>query len=68
MADSKLDYYEVLGLHGFYTEPGTNRVSFALLMAFGTDTKDVYEAVCEEVSAAHPEYVFDVVLDSDFSD
>ena len=59
---------EVLGIHGFYTEPGTNRVSFDLLMDFGADTKTVYETVCREVSEAHPEYVFDIVLDSDFSD
>ena len=59
---------EVLGIHGFYTEPGSNRVSFDLLMDFGSDARKVYEKVCDEVSEAHPECLFDIVLDSDFSD
>ena len=61
-------HQEVLGIHGFYTEPGTNRVSFDLLLDFGKDPKRVYSEVYTEVSEAHPECAFDIVLDSDFSD
>ena len=59
---------EVLGIHGFYTEPGTNRVSFDLLLDFGADSKSVYAEVYNELTASHPEYRFDIVMDSDFSD
>ena len=59
---------EVLGIHGFYIEPGSRRVSFDLLVDFGRNAKEVYEKVCDEIAAAHPECIFDIVLDSDFSD
>ena len=59
---------EVLGIHGFYADPGTGRVSFDLLMDFSSASKDVYQHICDEVRQAHPDYTFDIVLDNDFSD
>ena len=58
----------VLGIHGFYVDPSAERVTFDLLMEFGADWQKVYQEVKEDLSAAHPEYRFDIVLDSDISD
>ncbi len=63
-----LKYPEILGTHGFYVDEEAKRVSVDLLMDFGADTKEICRAFCEEISAMHPDYRFDVILDSDFSD
>ena len=37
-------------------------------MNFGIDAAAVCQAVRDEMSAAYPDYRFDIVIDSDFSD
>ena len=59
---------EVLQLHGFYTEPGTKRASFDLVVDFKADAQAVCAGILEKLKAAYPDYEFDVVLDSDVSD
>ena len=63
-----LKYPQILGTHGFYVEESEHRVSVDLLMDFGADAKEIYQKYCEEISAMHPDYRFDIILDSDFSD
>ena len=58
----------VLGVHGFYVDADTSRITFDLLVDFDADSKTLYREVQEEVSALYPDYRFDIVLDSDFSD
>ena len=59
---------EVLQLHGFYTEPGTKRASFDLVVDFQADAQAVCAGILEKLKAAYPDYEFDIVLDSDVSD
>lgn len=62
------DYPEVLELHGFYVEEQEKRVSFDLIVDFGNDAEGIRNSILERVSSQYPDYRFDVILDSDFSD
>ena len=62
------DYPQVLQLHGFYCEPGTNRVTFDLVIAFGCDAQAILAEIKEKISAKYPEKDFEIILDSDFTD
>ncbi len=55
-------------MHGFYVEENTRTISFDLVVEFGVDAMALREEVLKEVSARWPDYHFEVVLDSDFSD
>lgn len=59
---------EVLQLHGFYLDREQSRVMFDLIVDFSADANAVCAAVREECARRWPEYQFDIVLDSDFSD
>ena len=59
-------YPEVLQVHGFYLSG--EHVSFDLVMAFGSDVQRVYTEIRDTLQQRHPDYRFDIVIDSDFSD
>lgn len=59
---------EVLQMHGFYGDETDKTVLFDLIVDFEADAAAAREAVCGELKAAYPEYRFDIVLDSDYSD
>ena len=59
---------EVLQLHGFYLDREQSRVMFDLIVDFSADADAVCAAVREECARRWPEYQFDIVQDSDFSD
>lgn len=55
-------------MHGFYVDAAQKRVSFDVVPDFGTDPEALIVGLRDELSAAYPDYQFDIVLDSDFSD
>ena len=61
-------YPEVLQLHGFYAEETEKRISFDLVIAFGSDTERIRREILTNLQSRYPDYGFDIVLDSDFSD
>lgn len=63
-----LAHPEVKEIHAFFADTEQKRVTFDLVMHFGTDAAKVCEQVRQEMTAAYPDYRFDIVLDSDFSD
>ena len=60
------EYPQVLQMHGFYGEG--KHISFDLIVAFGQDAPAVREEILGKLREKYPEYAFDVVLDTDFSD
>ena len=58
----------VLQLHGFYLEERDNRVSFDLVVAFGSDTEHIFSEICEELKVIYPDYTFYINPDVDYSD
>jgi len=61
-------YPEFRQVHGFYLEPGEKHASFDLILDFGCDAAAIRQELRDRLTARYPDYTFDVVLDSDFSD
>lgn len=59
---------EVLQLHGFYCDREHKRVMFDLIVDFNSDAEQTRTEIVAEMKMKYPDYRFDVVLDSDFSD
>lgn len=59
---------EILQMHGFYGDETEKTVMFDLIVDFASDAGAVRDALCAELKAAYPDYRFDIVLDSDYSD
>ena len=62
------EYPEFRQLHGFYAEPEKKHVSFDAVLDFGCDAARIREEILAKLRALYPDYTFDMVLDSDFSD
>ncbi|MBR6408277.1 MAG: cation transporter [Clostridia bacterium] len=62
------DYPEILQIHGFYFDPETRRASFDMIVSFGSDAPAIREDVLKKLKKVYPEYGFDILLDTDFSD
>lgn len=59
-------YPDILQMHGFYVDE--KRVMFDLIIDFAADAQSIVAQVHEQLSERYPDYRFDIVLDSDFSD
>ena len=59
---------EILQMHGFYVERETQHIMFDLIVDFQADARQVRNGVLEELSARCPDWHFDIILDSDYSD
>ena len=59
---------EILQMHGFYVEEDNKCVMFDLIVDFSADAHTVSESVVDELKAKYPDYRFDVILDTDFSE
>ena len=59
---------EILQMHGFYGDAEQKTVSFDLIVDFKADAEKVRGEICREMTERYPEYRFDIILDSDYSD
>ena len=59
---------EILQMHGFFGDETQKLVLFDLIVDFSADAEAVRKEVCEKLIEKYPEYRFDIVLDSDYSD
>jgi len=59
---------DILQLHGFYAEEETKIVMFDLIVDFKADAEQIRQQVKEQMEARWPDYCFDIILDSDYSD
>ena len=59
---------EVIQMHAFYREETPPRVTFDLIVAFGSDAGKVRDEIVATLKEKYPDYTFDVVLDTDFSE
>ena len=62
------EYPEILQMHGLYVDESTKCVMFDLIVDFDADALDIQSKVQKTVQALYPDYRFDIVLDSDYSD
>ena len=59
---------EILQMHGFFGDETQKLVLFDLIVDFAADAEAVRKEICEKLIEKYPEYRFDIVLDSDYSD
>ena len=59
---------EILQMHGFYAEVEEKTVMFDLIVDFSAEADKVRQELEGELKEVYPEYQFDIVLDSDYSD
>ena len=59
---------EILQMHGFYAEANIKYAMFDLVVDFECDANEVREAVMSELHEVCPDYIFDIIMDSDYSD
>lgn len=59
---------EILQMHGFYGDEEKKTVLFDLIVDFEADADAVRAGICGKLKEKYPEYGFDIVLDSDYSD
>ena len=59
---------EILQMHAFYGDAELKTVTFDLIVDFSADARAIREEITEELVKRYPDYRFDIVLDSDFSD
>ena len=59
---------EILQMHGFYGDEAQKFVMFDLIVDFSADAPAVRDALCAKLTEKYPDYRFDIVLDSDYSD
>ena len=62
-------YPEILQMHGFYADAEKKAVSFDLIIDFKSERKQqIRDEILKDMSEFYPEYKFNAVLDSDFSE
>ena len=55
-----------LQMHGFHINKKDNTISFDVIIDYDIENrKEIYEEICREVTAAYPEYKFNIALDID---
>lgn len=59
---------EILEMHGFYVERELKAISFDIVIDFKADAQSVRNQIKKSLEEACPGYLFDIILDSDFSD
>ena len=62
------NYPEVLNLHAFYIEEDNNVITFDLIIDFASDRKQIKKEIIAKMQEKYPDYVYHVVLDSNYSD
>lgn len=61
-------YPEILQMHGFYAEDNVKYAMFDLVVDFDSDSEEIRENVMKDLNKVCPEYIFDIIMDSDYSD
>lgn len=59
---------EVIQMHGFYADGESKSVTFDIIVDFDADALLVRDSIKKEISENFPQYNFDIILDSDYSD
>lgn len=64
--DIASSHSEILQIHGFYVDEGSNTVFFDLVLDFKSNADAVRDSVVKAMSKKYPHYSYNVVLDKDY--
>ena len=61
-------YDEVLQMHGFYADEDSRVITFDIIVDFDADAASVRDEIKKKISEKYPQYGFEIILDTDYSD
>ena len=59
---------EIIQTHGFYADEENKLAMFDLIVDFKADSEAIQKKVYDTITELYPDYKFDVILDSDYSE
>lgn len=63
-----LGHEHVLQMHGFYVDTEKKAIRFDIVLDFARERSAVYHHIADEIREKYPDYTFQIIMDTDFSD
>lgn len=63
-----MGHEHVLQMHGFYLDQEKKHIHFDIVMDFSRERAAVYRHIRDEIRERYPDYSFQIIMDTDFSD
>jgi cation diffusion facilitator family transporter len=63
-----MEHEHVLQMHGFYVDTQKKAIRFDIVLDFARERSAVYHHIADEIREKYPDYTFQIIMDTDFSD
>jgi uncharacterized alkaline shock family protein YloU len=63
-----MEHEHVLQMHGFYVDTEKKAIRFDIVLDFARERSAVYHHIADEIREKYPDYTFQIIMDTDFSD
>lgn len=63
-----MEHEHVLQMHGFYLDQEKKAIRFDIVLDFARERSAVYNHIADEIREKYPDYTFQIIMDTDFSD
>lgn len=63
-----MGHEHVLQMHGFYVDQEKKTIRFDIVLDFARERSAVYQHIADEIREKYPDYTFQIIMDTDFSD
>ncbi|MGX8687217.1 MAG: cation diffusion facilitator family transporter [bacterium] len=63
-----MEHEHVLQMHGFYLDQEKKSIRFDIVLDFARERSAVYHHIADEIREKYPDYTFQIIMDTDFSD
>ncbi len=63
-----MEHEHVLQMHGFYVDTEKKAIRFDIVLDFARERSAVYDHIASEIREKYPDYTFQIIMDTDFSD
>ena len=63
-----MEHEHVLQMHGFYLDQEKKAIRFDIVLDFARERSAVYHHIADEIREKYPDYTFQIIMDTDFSD
>ena len=63
-----MEHEHVLQMHGFYVDQEKKAIRFDIVLDFARERSAVYHHIADEIREKYPDYTFQIIMDTDFSD
>ena len=64
-----MNHSNILGMHGFYLDEESKKISFDVIVSFDSrNMKHLFEHIVDDVRKEFPDYTVDINMDTDVSE